>query len=316
MKRLSLIVLFFGVLVLTMARSSVTPAQTPSVVSTRASATVIRRTSTVTPSAPATAHTSLPKASNTPQIVNPSPAVDDRHLVATPTRGWEYHPPGEISVPILLYHHIGESQAHPRYFVSPQQFKAQMSSLWKWGYTTIPISLLVRAIQEGAELPPKPVVITFDDGYREVYQEALPVMEQYGFVGTLYVIQDQVGVSGYLNADQLRKLIESGWEIGSHSKTHANLRKAGVNLVEEVINSRLALESLLSTPVLTFSYPYGSASPYLKEYVQQAGYTSAVGVGTLSRHSRNTAYYLSRLEVRGGYDLLDFSRLLRGENPP
>ena len=222
-----------------------------------------------------------------------------------------YHPAGEVRIPILLYHHVADPGETSRYFVSSQQFEKQISSLRSWGYTAIPISLLVQAIEGGADLPLRPVVITFDDGYRDVYQNALPVMERYGYTGTAYVIVKQIGVGGYMNTKQLKELVDRGWEVGSHSETHSNLRKTKTKLVDEIFNSRLALEELLSTPVLSFSYPYGSANPSLLKLVQQAGYQSGAGLGSTSRHTLKSRFYLSRLEVEGSYDLVEFARLLR-----
>jgi peptidoglycan/xylan/chitin deacetylase (PgdA/CDA1 family) len=229
----------------------------------------------------------------------------------TPTRRWLYHPPGELVVPILLYHHVAAAETARRYYVSPQDFEAQIGSLYDWGYTAIPLSLLVDALLNGAELPPRPVVITFDDGYRDVYQNALPVMQRYGYVGNLFVIVDQIGVGGYLNARQIAELVAQGWELGSHSQTHANLRKSGISLEKEVAGARDTLEALFDISVRSYSYPYGSATAAITKVVKDAGYQSAVGLGGSVTHRANSIYYLSRNEVQGTYDLIAFAGLLR-----
>jgi peptidoglycan/xylan/chitin deacetylase (PgdA/CDA1 family) len=163
----------------------------------------------------------------------------------------------------------------------------------------------------GAELPPRPIVITFDDGYRDVYQNALPVLQRYGYVGTLYIIVDQIGVGGYMNARQITQLIEQGWELGSHSQSHANLRKSGVSWEKELTGSRETLELLFDTPVRSFSYPYGSATPATTQLVKASGYRSAVGIGASITHRTKNLYYLSRNEVQGTFDLVAFVGLLR-----
>jgi len=211
----------------------------------------------------------------------------------------------------LLYHHVADTDEPRRYFVSPENFETQISSLHDWGYTAIPLSLLVEAMLNGAELPPRPVVITFDDGYRDVYQNALPVMQRYGFVGTIYIIVDQIGVGGYLNTRQITRLIEQGWELGSHSQTHANLRKSGVSIEKELTGSKETLELLFDTPVRSFSYPYGSATPAITQLVKASGYRSAVGIGASITHRTKNLYYLSRNEVQGTFDLVTFAGLLR-----
>jgi peptidoglycan/xylan/chitin deacetylase (PgdA/CDA1 family) len=259
-----------------------------------------------------------PPASQTPRITLPatsptaiSTASPTHTAQLTPTRKWLYHPPGDLAVPILLYHHVAASDTPRRYYVSPADFEAQISSLYDWGYTAIPLSLLVDALLNGAELPPRPVVITFDDGYRDVYQNALPVMQHYGFVGSLFVIVDQIGVGGYLNTRQIAELVEQGWELGSHSQTHPNLRKPGVSLEKEIAGSRDTLEALLDLPVRSFSYPYGSATAAIVQAVKDAGYRSAVGLGGSISHRVKNIYYLSRNEVQGTYDLVTFAGLLR-----
>jgi peptidoglycan/xylan/chitin deacetylase (PgdA/CDA1 family) len=265
----------------------------------------------------------LPKLDNPPKkephttrtatasIVSTSLPSPETIALPYPTPILVYHPAGEVKVPILMYHHVADTDETARYSVSLQEFEKQISSLRSWGYTAIPISLLAQAIEQGADLPLRPVVITFDDGYRDVYQNALPVMERYGYTATVYVIVKQIGVGGYMNTKHLKELVARGWEVGSHSETHSNLRKTKTKLDDEIFNSRLALEELLSTPVLSFSYPYGSATPALLKLVQQAGYRSGVGVGSTSRHTPKSKFYLSRLEVEGSFDLVEFARLLR-----
>src|SRR6185503_20552803 len=108
-------------------------------------------------------------------------------------------------VPILLYHHIGFSldEDESIYYVSPAAFDQQMNLLYQWGYKTISVELLTRAIKEGAELPPKPILLTFDDGSETIYENALPIMQRYNFVGVSYIVYNYVGIRNYMNADQI-----------------------------------------------------------------------------------------------------------------
>ncbi len=231
--------------------------------------------------------------------------------------GWSWNPPGMVVAPILLYHHVADGASRSRYIVPVREFEKQMHSLHKWGYTSIPFSLLSAALREGAYLPSKPVVITFDDGYADNYQQAFPVMLRYGYVGNLFLIVDQLDYKGYLTTAQVKDLVAAGWEIGSHTFSHTSLRSPRVRMEHEIDQSRLALEQLFGTPVTSFSYPYAITSPYTTRWVQKAGYTSAVGVGTIYRHSGKSQYYLSRIEVRRDYSLADFAGLLpwKGDLP-
>ena len=227
------------------------------------------------------------------------------------TPHWIYHPPGEIQIPILLYHHVEEGGNSSKYTITPAKFEAQIQSLKAWGYAAIPVSLLVESIKEGAYLPLKPIAITFDDGYRDVFQNALPIMERYGYIGTVYVIVDQIGVSGYLETEHLSQLLAAGWEIGSHTKSHANLRKVNTNLTKEIQDSRLHLENLLNTPITSFAYPFGISSSVIRQWVRDTGYQAGMGLGTMNRHTEKSRYYLSRKEVHGDVDLIEFASLLQ-----
>jgi peptidoglycan/xylan/chitin deacetylase (PgdA/CDA1 family) len=248
-----------------------------------------------------------------------SPRIDEMNLgikepvvrtVFPETPSWLWSPPGEVTVPILMYHHIGQADPSSRYNVTEEAFAAQMQSLQDWGFTSISLSLLVESLKVGAHLPPRPVVITFDDGYLDVYEKAWPVMERLGFTGVVFVITGQMEIKGYLHDNHLRELASAGWEIGSHTDSHSNLRQIGVNLDVEISGSKEILESLLGVPVRSFSFPYGLTSTYVTGLVKSAGYESAVGLGGFSRHVPETQYYLSRIEVQGEFDLLEFADLL------
>src|ERR1051325_7420785 len=118
---------------------------------------------------------------------------------------WVMQGPGQIIVPILLYHHIGFSlQNDSTYYVSPDTFDKQMNLLYQWGYKTISVELLAKAITQGAELPPKPVLLTFDDGSETVYNTALPLMQRYGFTGTSFIVYNYIGIPRYMSADEIK----------------------------------------------------------------------------------------------------------------
>jgi peptidoglycan/xylan/chitin deacetylase (PgdA/CDA1 family) len=219
--------------------------------------------------------------------------------------------PGIASVPILLYHSIpGQSSTTERYKVSVENFELQMQQLANWGYTTISIQDLVDHLYHGGPMPHRPVVITFDDGYRDVYDNAFPIMQSYGFTGTVYIVANRLNADGFLDREALKTLVENGWEIGSHSMTHTDLTQNHSLVRTEILQSRLDLNDALGIEVLTFAYPFGLLDGYISSKVYDYGYRSAVGVGILSTHSAGTVFNLSRREVRGGADLKAFMSLL------
>jgi len=231
-------------------------------------------------------------------------------LTPTPVSDWAWHDAGLVIAPILLYHHIAEPDEPSRYTVAPNAFRRQVERLKAWGYKPVSLAHLAEVIANGGVLPERPVVLTFDDGYDDVFENALPVMQEAGFPGVVYVIAGVVDEPQYLSQEQLLGLVEAGWEIGSHGDTHNNLRLVGKSLDAEVSGSRAALEELLSVAVQTFSFPYGLTSSAVTKLVKESGYTSAVGLGGFSRHSPKTLFYLSRIEIPGGISLKEFSALL------
>jgi hypothetical protein len=264
---------------------------------------------TAAPSLPTATATITPTTTRT-TTPTPSPSI-------TPTSDGVYHPAGLVDAPILLYHHISNRGNGSRYAVSPAAFRAQMKILADLGYETVTISELVEVIVTGGYLPEKPLVLTFDDGFLDVYENAFPVLQEYGFKATTYIITGVLETDlayGYMQPEQLSELSAAGWEIGSHSISHSDLRTTKLGLDVELDQSSVDLETRLGVEVLTFAYPFAAASDGIKEQVKEHGYTGAVGVGTMNRHALKSLYYLSRREVYNTTSLAAFKLLL--ELPP
>jgi peptidoglycan/xylan/chitin deacetylase (PgdA/CDA1 family) len=215
------------------------------------------------------------------------------------------------TVPILLYHSIpDQNPSSDRYLVSLEHFEEQMKLLKDYGYSTISIEQLVNHIRKGYSLPARPVVITFDDGYQNIYNNAYPVMGRFGFTGTVYIVANRLKSEGFLNAEQLQELLDQGWEVGSHGMTHTELTQNHGLVRNEILQSRLDLNEALGIKVFSFAYPFGSLDWYISNKVLDYGYFAAVGVGNLSQHSFGTVYNLSRREIEGGATLEEFEELL------
>jgi peptidoglycan/xylan/chitin deacetylase (PgdA/CDA1 family) len=185
-----------------------------------------------------------------------------------------------------------------------------MYLLRAWGYQTISVELLVKAIRGGALLPPRPVILTFDDGSESVFASALPIMQKYDFTGTVYIVHNFIGFTNYMNADQIRSLYASGWEVGSHSLSHVDLTERADRQREEIIESRRRLEAYLGVPILSFAYPFGAYDADSVQFARQAGYIGAVGLGNETLQGNKNLYYLYRMDVKGSYDLGTFTSLL------
>jgi len=256
--------------------------------------------------------TFTPTATFTPTpTFTPSPTST---VTPTPTIQLVSFGPGVVPVPVLLYHHIASpSGKGNRYYVDPETFKIQMEYLNKHGYHTVKVSDLVNAVREGNLLPVKPVVITFDDGDRDVYENAYPILQQLGFTATIYLIGNALNADTNLTVEMVRELVAHGWEVGSHSMSHADLLQSQ-NQAYEICTSRQKLTEWLGVPVNTFAYPYGLADDHLMQMVRDCGYTSGAGLGYWNKHTPNNLFYFSRREVEGTFTLQQMDRLLDTSN--
>jgi len=238
--------------------------------------------------------------------------VHDEKMIITPGNDnqLQWQGPGEIFVPILLYHHILEHEVENIYSVNVSSFREQMSYLKENGYSTINTQQLAKAITEGANLPQKPVLITFDDGNENIYLNAYPVMKEFDLTGTVYPIANRLTAGGFLSVDQLNELIIGGWEVGSHGYTHVDLVEYPDALRNEIGESKKKLEEKLETGILTFAYSFGKASAVTKDWVKRVGYFSGMGLGIQNFHSEKDIWYLSRRQVNSDTTPLEFIQLL------
>jgi peptidoglycan/xylan/chitin deacetylase (PgdA/CDA1 family) len=231
------------------------------------------------------------------------------------------------NVPILLYHSIAD-EATPlfrRYVVPPTHFQEQMAHLRNAGYTALTVTQFVQA---GTDLPEKPVVLTFDDGYRDFCTTALPILQQYSLAATMYLITAGIGTTNHwlakagdprpiMSWDDVLAIRDSGVEIGAHTHTHPHLDtqpRAAVR--EEITTSKRLLEDCLGQPVLSFAYPYGHYLGWTKRMVQDAGFTSAVAVNLEISSTAEDRFALSRFIVSPDLTLDAFDALLHHHNKP
>ena len=270
--------------------------------------------------APATG-TSSPSAtpSVTPSITPTSSPSPTSTPSPVPTPTWVVQGPDAVTVPILLYHHIALSPIGSRYYVSPDRFEEQMRLLRNWEYTPITTSMLVEAIHEGRSLPPRPILLTFDDGNEDNYTTAFPIMQKYGMTGVLYLTYNYLDGDGFIKPDQVREMTAAGWEVGSHSISHPDLTGdvSPGRLRSEIVDSRQKLEDLLGVPILTFAYPFGDVGSAVVDYVKFAGYIAAVGAtGYTPNQGLGNLYNLQREEIKGSEDAKTFIRFLPWHGDP
>lgn len=287
---------------------SATPTATPSITTSPTHTVTMTRTPTTTrtctpTSTPSPTFTATPTATptNTP---TPQPTPDGVHRTAR--------------VPILMYHHIADPPANAKAVerdlsVSPARFEEQLRHLREAGYQSISTVELVYHLTLGTPLPPKPIIITFDDGYRDVYTNAFPLLQKYGFTATIYVITDFVdrGLTPYLTWPQIEEMGAAGMEFGAHSRDHPDLRRKPYDfLVWQILGPKQTLEAHLPAPVRTFSYPSGAYDQHVIDVLRSAHYWCAVTAEQGASHSSDGLFTLSRIRVRRADTLETFRRKL------
>jgi len=229
--------------------------------------------------------------------------------------------PGEvpIRVPILMYHHIRKivpslTRSEVITSVSPANFERQMKEVADAGYTTITPNELRAAIKYKVSLPRKPVLITFDDGYRNQYDAAFPILKKYGLKATFFVITDYGSKSGYLTDAMIQELDASGIiTIASHTRHHAWLTAVGrATEIDEIEGSKQYLERLLGHPVPAFAYPYGSLNAKAVDLVKDAGYSIGFSAQAGSLHMPSTLLKLRRIRVLNSENVVTLLKRVMG----
>ena len=202
-----------------------------------------------------------------------------------------------------MYHVIADppaGAAYPQLFVGEADFGGQMRWLARHGYRAVTLRDVWDHWHRGATLPPKPVVISFDDGYRSVAQAALPHLQARSWPGVLNLTVKNLRVSGGLSEFKVRMLLAAGWELASHTLTHPDLPSLGDReLARELTRSRAVLRARFGVPVDFFCYPAGRYDARVIRAVRRAGYLGATTtVEGLARPGE--PYELRRVRVSGG----------------
>ena len=228
-------------------------------------------------------------------------------------------------MPVFLYHFVGretlERNGHSvsRFNVTAADFEAQLALLQALGYHPVTIGEIAAALDGKAALSERPVALTFDDGWREQYDVAFPILQRYGMRATFFVSTSFVGYPRFMTWEELAEMRDAGMEIASHGRKHINLADADdPDAWREIARSRETLEEKLGVSAVSFAYPFGGYRRGLPAMLERAGYQIAVGVGSSPVQRPEGRYYLRRIEVRGQDTLLSFLNRLpwRGAGTP
>lgn len=215
------------------------------------------------------------------------------------------------AVPILMYHVIGTPKPgtpYPELWVTGDDFRSQVSALAAAGYHAVTLQQVWDAWHGRGLLPSKPVVFSFDDGYSGQVTEAAPALRTQGWPGVLNLKLDNLRD---LRADRLRALIAAGWEVDSHTISHADLTSAGAaRLRYELTASRGRLRREFGVPANFFCYPAGRYDARVIAAVRRAGYLAATTTDYGFARPQDT-FVLGRVRVNGSDRAADLLAKLR-----
>jgi peptidoglycan/xylan/chitin deacetylase (PgdA/CDA1 family) len=249
------------------------------------------------------------------------PPRSDRAYLLTHTR---VIPLGRtsISVPILMYHYIRPAPSTYtdllgyRLTVTPGDFAAQMDWLAASGYNPVDFNDLRAYFSGVMPLPAKPVVLTFDDGYADLYTAAYPILQAHKFKAVAYIVTSFVGQARYVTSAQVVEMDHHGIQIASHTVDHANVAKASLYWAKvQLAASKTWLENLTGHSVVDFAYPSGQYSASAIVALQATGYDTATTELPGTVHSRSDRYLWTRERIYGGEGLGDFVNNLGAVEP-
>lgn len=219
----------------------------------------------------------------------------------------------DTPVPILVYHHVATAPRgvpSPALYVPERLFARHLAALDRAGYTPVTLAQAWRHWEEGAELPRRPVVLSFDDGFRDQYANAVPLLRARRWPGVLNLQTARLAARGGLSRRQVRRMLKHGWELAAHSVTHADLTQvAPERLEDEVRESRTVLRAAFpSEPVDFFCYPYGRWDAAARDAVRDAGFLGATTTRRGAAEPSDGALTLDRMVITSGFSP---ARLLR-----
>ena len=223
-----------------------------------------------------------------------------------------------VRVPILMYHYISippedADEYRTDLSVEPDNFRAQMAYLAQNGYTPIDFYTLSRAITNHQPLPPRPVLLTFDDGYLDNYTNAFPVLQEFGFTATMFVVTEFIdnGYEPYITWAMVEEMAVAGIYFEPHSRTHPDLRQRERDfLIWEILGPQETLAAHIGYTPRYFAYPVGWYDDDVIAMLQELNFWGAVTTFSGKQHGFTDRYEWTRLRIRHNTPLAEFIDLV------
>lgn len=227
-----------------------------------------------------------------------------------------------VRVPILMYHYVSPlppdaDDIREGLTINPQAFRDHIEYLHAEGYSTLSLYEINKALKHGHELPSKPIILTFDDSHIDHYTYVFPVLKEFGFIGTFFVITDFTDKQNpnHLTWEQVKEMAEAGMNMESHTKTHSTLVDRDFDfLVWEIIGSIESIEIHTGIRPDIFSYPVGRYDDNTLTMLDTTSVIRAVTTEYGTNHTMHNALLSPRLRITGGMGVAGLRNLL--ENAP
>ncbi len=217
------------------------------------------------------------------------------------------------TIPVFCYHAM-EPDASGTYEVATEDFKEQLAAMNEAGYETVTPTQLADYYEGKAELPDKPVCITFDDGPSSILTVSKPLMDEYGYIGAAFLISTSVGGEDNLSWDDVRELEAAGWDIGSHTACHIHAtRVSGEKCAEELEASKATIDDEIEGECVALAYPYGLYDEETLDITKDAGYRIAFTIDRGPADQTDDPFLVPREMVVNGNSLRTFGRWLAQE---
>lgn len=224
-------------------------------------------------------------------------------------------PEGQIKLPVLMYHHVREinssmTKTAQELSVTPANFDKQMGYLRDNNFTSIPIDQMMDALEKNTKLSAKPIIITFDDGYRDFYTDAFPILKKYNIRATVFVVSDYFDAPAYVTKSMIKEMAENGIiDFESHGHTHTYLdRTSKTKLDFELTESKKRIKEITGKEVKHIAFPYGAWNNETLTEAAKIGYRSGFTIYQAYIHFKKYPLLQDRIRVNLSNNLSVFAK--------